>query len=214
MRRKSPRTVAGIILTFLAILLSIPLVDYALTPQGDWLQPLGFRAWTSVPPAAWALAIGVGSMFAAFTIRGFPTVRDTWRELSVLKLVSLWAAAGAAVVEEALFRRVIMDAVAHAGGTVVVQVLLSAIGFGAAHAVWGLIKLDLRVALSSVTATTVMGFGLALVYLAADRNLAPCILAHFVITGSIEPGLMIAAVTGRWDRAAPSNDTSVIDAVG
>ena len=76
-------------------------------------------------------------------------------------------------------------------------------GFGAAHAVWGLIKLDLRVAVSSVAATTALGVGLALVYLVAGRNLAPCIVAHFMITGAVEPGLMIAAVTGRWDRADP-----------
>jgi len=203
MPKKSPRTVAAVILTFLALLLSIPVVDYARSPQGDWLNPLGFRERASVPPAAWALAIGVGFLFAAFTIRGFPAVRATWRELSWLKVVSLWAAAGAAVVEEALFRRMIMDAVAHAGGNLVLQVLASAMGFGAAHAVWGLIKLDLRVAVSSVAATTALGVGLALVYLVAGRNLAPCIVAHFMITGAVEPGLMIAAVTGRWDRADP-----------
>jgi hypothetical protein len=203
MRTKSPRTIAGITLTSLALLLSIPVVDYALSPQGDWLHPLGFRAWASVPPAAWALAMGVGVVFAAFTIRGMPAVRSTWRELSSLKLVSLWAAAGAAVVEEAFFRRLVMDGVADAGGNVLLQVLASALSFGVAHAVWGLIKLDLRVAVSSVAATTVMGVGLALVYLAADRSLAPCIVGHFIITGAIEPGLMLAAVTGQWDRAAP-----------
>jgi hypothetical protein len=203
MRKKSPRTIAGIILASLALLLSIPVLDYVLSPRGDWLHPLGFRAWASVPLAAWVLAIAVGVFFAAFTIRGMPAVRGTWREFSWLKLVSLWAAAGAAVVEEAIFRRLIMDGVADAGGNVLLQILASALGFGAAHAIWGLLKLDLRVALSSVAATTVMGVGLALVYLAADRNLAPCIVAHFIITGAIEPGLMIAAVTGQWDRVRP-----------
>jgi hypothetical protein len=211
MRTKSPRTIAGIMLTSLALLLSIPVVDYAVSPQGDWLHPLGFRAWASVPRAGWALAVAVGVVFAAFTILGIHAVRSTWREFSSLKLVSLWAAAGAAVVEEALFRRLIMDGVADAGGNLLLQVLASALGFGAAHAIWGLIKLDLRVAVSSVAATTVMGVGLALVYLAADRNLAPCIVAHFIITGAIEPGLMIAAVTGQWDRVRPLKTRAVRD---
>lgn len=127
-------------------------------------------------------------------------MRATWHELSWLKVISLWAAAGAAVVEEALFRRVIMDGVAGLGGNLLLQVLASALGFGLAHAIWGLIKLDLWVAVSSVVATTIMGLALAVVYLLADRNLAPCIVGHFLITGAIEPGLMIAAVTGRWDR--------------
>ena len=209
MRKKSPRTIAGIMLTLLALLLSIPVIDYALSPQGDWLHPLGFREWASVPLVAWAAAIAVGVLFAAFSIRGIAAVRATWREFSTLKLVSLWAAAGAAIVEEALFRRLIMDAVADAGGNVLLQVLASALGFGAAHAIWGLIKLDLRVAISSVVATTVMGVGLALVYLVADRSLAPCIVAHFMITGALEPGLMIAAVTGQWGRAAPSKTKAV-----
>jgi hypothetical protein len=56
-----------------------------------------------------------------------------------------------------------------------------------------------------------MGVGLALVYLAADRNLAPCIVAHFIITGAIEPGLMIAAVTGQWDRVRPLKTRAVRD---
>lgn len=202
MARFSPRTLAGIILASVALLLSIPVLDYTLSPQGDWLHPLGFRQWASVPPVAWVLAIGVGLFFAAFTIRGFPAVRATWRELSLLKLVSIWAAVGAAIVEEALFRRLIMDGVAAAGGNVLLQVLASSAIFGVAHALWGLIKLDLRVAVSSAVATTVMGAALALVYIVADRSLAPCIVSHFIITGAIEPGLMISAVTGQWDRAA------------
>ncbi len=117
------------------------------------------------------LAIGVGLFFAAFTIRGFPTVRATWREFSLLKLVSIWAAVGAAIVEEAIFRRHIMDSVANAGSNVLLQVLASSIIFGVAHDLWGLIKLDLRVAVSSVAATTVMGAALALVYIVADRSL-------------------------------------------
>lgn len=200
MAERSPRTVAAVMLAVLALLLSAPIVDYALSPRGDWLDPLGFAEWTDVPAIAWVIAIATGTFFAAFSIRGIPAVRATWRELSWLKFISLWAAAGAAVVEEALFRRVIMDGVAGLGGNLLLQVLASALGFGLAHAVWGLIKMDLWVALSSVVATTFMGLGLAVVYLLADRNLAPCIVGHFLITGAVEPGLMIAAVTGRWDR--------------
>lgn len=200
MAKKSPRNVAAVILTILAILLSAPIVDYALSPQGNWLNPLGFGEWTDVPVVAWVTAIATAIFFATFSIRGIPAVRATWRELSWLKFLSLWAAAGAAVVEEALFRRVIMDGVAGLGGNLLLQVLASALGFGLAHAIWGLIKLDLWVAVSSVAATTIMGLGLAVVYLLAERNLAPCIMAHFLITATIEPGLIMAAITGRWDR--------------
>jgi hypothetical protein len=32
----------------------------------------------------------------------------------------------------------------------------------------------------------------------AYRSLAPCISAHFLITLALEPGLIMAAVTGEW----------------
>lgn len=202
MPRLAPRTISGIILAMLAALLSIPIVDYALSPEDDWMYPLGFQDWAAVSLLAWAAAIAIGVVFAAFTIRGFPAVRATWREPSPLKLVSLWAAVAAAVVEEALFRQFLMNRLAEAGGSFPLQVLVSGVVFGVAHALWGLIKLDIWVASSSAMATTVMGIFLALLYLLADRNLAPCIVAHFIITATIEPGLIISAVTGRWDRSA------------
>lgn len=202
MPRLAPRTISGIILALLAALLSIPIVDYALSPDDDWMHPLGFHDWAAVSFLAWATAIAIGVLFAAFTIRGFPAVRATWREPSLLKLVSLWAAVAAAVVEEALFRQFLMDRLAEGGVSVLLQVLVSGLLFGLAHAVWGLIKLDIWVAFSSMIATTLMGTFLAIVYLFAGRNLAPCIVAHFIITGTIEPGLIISAVTGQWDRSA------------
>lgn len=47
-----------------------------------------------------------------------------------------------------------------------------------------------------------MGVGFAVVYLAGERTLAPCVLSHFIVTAAIEPGLMISAVTGQWDRTS------------
>lgn len=207
------RTVSGILLTLLAALLTIPIVDYALSPEGDWMSPLGFADWSDVPVLAWIAAFAVGVLFAAFTIRGFPEVRATWREVSWLKVVSLWAAAAAAVVEEAFFRQFLMDRLAQADASLVLQLLASAVLFGLAHALWGLIKLDARVAASSAIATTVMGFFLAVVYLLAERNLAPCIVAHFLITATIEPGLIISAVSGKWDTGRiPADRTADADA--
>jgi hypothetical protein len=48
-----------------------------------------------------------------------------------------------------------------------------------------------------VVATTLLGLGLAVVYLLGGRNLAPCIASHFLVTALIEPGLLIAAFSGR-----------------
>lgn len=90
------------------------------------MYPLGFADWVSVSVFAWVVAITAGVIFAAFTIRGFPQVRTTWKEASLLKLVSLWAAAAAAIVEEAFFRQFLMNTLAEAGSGILVQVLTSA----------------------------------------------------------------------------------------
>lgn len=179
-RKQSPRKIAGLTLLGLALLFSIPIVDYLRSPRGDWMYPLGFEPLEEISPLAWILAVAVGVSFAGFTIRAFAPVAATWREISWLKLVSLAAAAGAATVEEAFFRAVIMDGIAGSGGGVAIQIAASALAFGAAHAVWGLVRLDLRVALSSAIATTVMGIGFALIYIVGGRALAPCVLSHFM----------------------------------
>jgi hypothetical protein len=41
---------------------------------------------------------------------------------------------------------------------------------------------------------------LAIVYLVAGRNVAPCVAAHFLINAFIEPGLVLAAVRGEMGR--------------
>lgn len=53
-----------------------------------------------------------------------------------------------------------------------------------------------------------------MVYLLADRSLAPCVVAHFLISALIEPGLMHAAVQdkiGIWRSREPGMERELID---
>jgi hypothetical protein len=75
------------------------------------------------------------------------------------------------------------------------QVVWSAVVFGAAHAIWGLVARNYRIAVGSMIATGLLGAALGVVYLASDRVVAPCIWAHIVINLVIEPWLLIAAMT-------------------
>jgi membrane protease YdiL (CAAX protease family) len=134
-------------------------------------------------------------------VKNIPAVARTWRQVSWLKGLMFFAAIAAATVEEAFFRRVVMESIRQSGGGVVLQILASAIAFGVAHAVWGLIKRDLLVAARTVLVTGIMGGLLAVVYVVGERSLAPCIVAHFLITFALEPGLLLAAVTGEWRSA-------------
>ena len=200
MNRRDPRLITAIILGIAAAVLSIPIIDYL---RGDsFLHPLGFESGLTGTPASWVLALLIATTCIAFTIRNFPLVAQTWRQVSVLKGLSLWAAVGAAVVEEAFFRRIVMDSVMEAGGSVLFQVIASGLIFGVAHALWGLIKGSLHVALTAAVATTVIGAGLAVVYVVGDRSLAPCITAHFLIDAVIQPGLVLSAVSGNWSRSS------------
>lgn len=44
--------------------------------------------------------------------------------------------------------------------------------------------------IDAMIATGTLGTGLALVYILGERSLAPVIVAHFVVTATIQPGIM------------------------
>ena len=207
MKRRDPRVTAAILLGIAAAALSVPIIDYLR--GNSFLHPLGFESGLTGTPASWFLALLVAAACIGFTMKNFPAVAQTWREISLLKALALWAAVGAAVVEEAFFRRVVMDGVMEAGGGVMLQIIISGLVFGVAHALWGLIKGSVHVALTAALATSVIGAALAGVYVIAGRSLAPCIAAHFLIDAVIQPGLVLSAVSGEWDTRAAAAKKAV-----
>src|SRR5205823_6628144 len=137
-----------------------------------------------------------------FAVRNIPSVNRTWRQVTWLKGLAFVAAIAAATVEEAFFRRWVMDGLARIGVGVMLQIAGSAASFGVPHSIFGLLKLDLKAAMRAMIATGIMGGSLAIVYIVGERSLAPCITAHFLITFTLEPGLLLAAVHGEW-RSEP-----------
>ncbi len=207
MKRREPRVTTAILLGIAAAVLSIPIIDYL---RGDsFLHPLGFESGITGTPASWLLALLVAAACIAFTLKNFPLAVQTWREISLLKALSLWAAVGAAIVEEAFFRRIVMDSTMQAGGSAPLQIIASALVFGIAHALWGLIHGSAHVALTAALATGIIGAGLAVVYVVGDRSLAPCIAAHFLIDAVVQPGLVLSAVSGEWGKTAAVGKSAV-----
>ncbi len=151
----------------------------------------------------WIAAGVVVFLFAGYA-RRLPSVRVYFLRLSLLKGAALAVAVAAGILEEAVFRKMIMDAMQARGGDAVVQVVASALGFGLAHAVWGLMGKSLRAAAGAMVATGLLGGMLGVVYLLGGRSLAPCIAAHFLINALIEPGLVLAALRGEMGRRASS----------
>jgi membrane protease YdiL (CAAX protease family) len=114
-----------------------------------------------------------------------------------LKLLAVLAAVAAAVLEEVIFRRWIMDYLDRNSTGVALQVVVSGVAFGLAHGFWGFFGRSFAAALQAVIASGVLGAMLGVVYIMSDRSLAPCIVAHFIITALIESGLVLAAFRGQ-----------------
>ena len=49
-------------------------------------------------------------------------------------------------------------------------------------------------------ATGTLGAALGVVYVVGDRSLAPVIISHFIVTATIQPGIMFAAFSGQMQR--------------
>ena len=141
----------------------------------------------------------VVTAFVWFAAR-LPSVRETMFRPSWLKALALAVAVAAGILEEVVFRKLLMDRLAHLGHGAAAQVLISGIAFGVTHGVWGLFGRSARAAIGATAATGVLGVALAAVYLASGRSLAPCVIAHFLIDTLIEPGLVLAASRGEMGR--------------
>jgi hypothetical protein len=113
----------------------------------------------------------------------------------LLKLVAIFFAIVTGTVEELYFRKFVMDWAWYHGLTAAAQVAVSAVVFGAVHGVWGLSAKQWRMAIGATIATGLLGLLLALVYLAAGRQVAPCVWAHMLINLAIEPWLILAAAS-------------------
>jgi uncharacterized protein len=202
----SPERKAIAFLVVAAVILWIPIAHVLLGGGPGFLRDLGFQSGPRGTPAAWILGLVVAGLYASYTIRRVPAVREHWREVSGLKLIAIVAAVGAAVVEEAVFRRMLMDAVMNAGGSIPTQVFVSALIFGLPHGIWGLVTRKWAVGIGVVVATGLVGAGLAIVYVVGGRSLAPVIVSHFLITATIQPGIMFAMFTGeiRGSRVQPA----------
>lgn len=189
-------------ITFLAVagtILWVPVARLLLGQPPGFLRNLGFVSGPSGTPLAWTLGLLVALGYCAYAVRS-PFVARYWRTASLLKLFAIVIAIAAAIVEEAFFRRIIMDRVMDADGGPLLQILASALIFGGAHGIWGIVTRRVFVGIGVMVATGALGAALAMVYLVGDRSLAPPIVAHFLITATIQPGIMFAAFSGqmRW----------------
>jgi hypothetical protein len=186
------------ILMATSLLMFSPLAMVLLGYNIPVFKNLGFSIDSFAPLTTWFLAIIVTIAYVVYTFRVIPFVRSMQREISLFKLLGIVSAIVGGIIEEAIFRRWLMDYLMYGGLGSIIQVVLSGVFFGLAHGSWLLAKGEFKFALPAILSTTVLGTFLAVIYLLGGRNLGPCIFAHVLINIVIEPWLMLSAVSGKW----------------
>ncbi|HSY07215.1 MAG TPA: CPBP family intramembrane glutamic endopeptidase [Steroidobacteraceae bacterium] len=184
-------------------------LGYSFRPHGNWLVTV-WRYSMHPPgtPAAWCFAAMIMGAYVAHAARRSPVIRhyafrpDYWRPFAALRLVAILMALVTGFFEELMFRKVFMDYAAASGYGVALQILVSAVTFGAVHAIWGLFAGKLRAAMAAMIATGALGGLLALDYIIGNRSLAPCAAAHIGINLILEPWLILTAVSDCWGKAS------------
>lgn len=151
---------------------------------------LGFTCEGYGTLLSWFLALLVTVLYC-YSASKISDVKQYMFKVDFLKIVALVGAVCAGIVEEIVFRKWIMDYLASENFSIIIQIIASGLAFGVVHLIWGLrnIKAGINAALS----TFVLGLALGVVYWVGDRSLTPCIVAHFLISALIEPGLLISA---------------------
>ena len=73
--------------------------------------------------------------------------------------------------------------------------IISAITFGLLHFSWSLFGGNIKTGIGSAISTIVLGLFLAFIYVVAERNVLPSIIAHMLINLFVEPWLILNAVS-------------------
>ena len=117
---------------------------------------LGFASGRAGAGMGWAAALVVVIIFVAFACR-LPSVRANLVRPSFLKLLAIALAVVAGILEEVMFRKWVMDALDASGYGAGIQIVGSALTFGAVHAIWGLMGKSPRAAAGAMLATSFFG---------------------------------------------------------
>ena len=185
---------AGLLLGGMSVFTLIFLLILFIPNPADFIFWIGFNETARAIPLAWVLAVVVAIGYIVYSAFGIPTVRQNLLKFNLLKIVGIFAAFTSGLIEEIVFRRMLMDWLFTNDISIILQIFISGIAFGITHFVWAIFGKNWRVGFGAVIPTTVLGLLLATVYLVAGRNVLPSIMAHTLINLFIEPWLILHAI--------------------
>lgn len=190
-RKKTGWILLGLSLGMLIPVLMFPNYFYSLS---------GIPTAGDIGAVAWALSGLIAAGYIMYTFWAVPFVRSMQSELSALKAIGIVAAFASGLLEETVFRKMLMDWLGGQGAGAITQIAVSGFIFGITHSAWVALKGEIKIVLPVVISTAALGAALAALYIVSGRNVLPCIAAHIAINLVIEPWLMLAAVSGKWRR--------------
>lgn len=181
------------ILVFASAIEALPIVGAISGAPVAGFQNFGRALTARARPGGWILAIVIAASYVLFALRSDSLVARYAFVFDSLKILAVAAAAIAAITEEFIFRRLLIESFLRRIGAIP-SILISGVLFGTAHSAWVLLG-GSGVGAAAAFTTTLLGIGLAACYFLSGRHLLPCIVAHFFIDAVIEPGTLLAAVS-------------------
>ena len=176
------------------ILIQGGILLYWIFTSDNFFDSIGFNTISNINIYAWGIAALVVLTYV-WGAASISNVRQHMFHFNKLKCLALLGALVSGIFEEILFRKILMDYLHEEGISDFLQIIISGLAFGVAHLVWG--GKALSAAINATFYTFFLGAGLALIYIMSDRNLALCVIAHTIVTGLIEPGLIKSAVLNK-----------------
>ncbi|WP_155590850.1 CPBP family intramembrane glutamic endopeptidase [Lysinibacillus cavernae] len=193
------RIKTGWILVSISSMLTICVIYWYINNPKRFIENgLGYspEMLLNIPMWFFTLLIVIG--YISYTMIAIPYVKRNLLSFSLLKLIGIWAAIVSGIVEEVVFRHLLMDYLLSIGFSNISQVLVSGITFGIVHGAWVLLRGEIKIALPAILSTTILGCLLAMLYIYTGRSTLAPIIAHVLINMIIEPWLMLSAISGKW----------------
>lgn len=193
---KRQKFISGLLIvgisTFMAFFIIIGLIN---NPAG-FINFMGINKTAFDIPLAWVVAILVSICYIIYTAHMIPIVRQNLFNFnSWFKLLGVYAAFSSGIVEELVFRQMLMNWLDTSGINVILQIIISALAFGFLHFSWSLFGGNIKIGIASTMSTIVLGASFAFIYVIAERNVLPVIIAHMIINLFVEPWLILNAVS-------------------
>ncbi|MEK5529364.1 CAAX protease family protein [Viridibacillus sp. FSL H7-0596] len=193
------RIKTGWILVSISSMLTVSVIYWYINNPKRFIENgLGYSSEMLLNLPMWFFTLLIVIGYISYTMIAIPYVKRNLLTFSWLKLIGIWAAIVSGIVEEVVFRHLLMDYVLSIGLSNFSQMLISGIAFGIAHGAWVLLRGEIKIALPAILSTTILGCLLAMLYIYTGRSTFAPIIAHILINMVIEPWLMLSAISGKW----------------